>query len=313
MVELEPWEELAEIARKYVYTTIVNVSRDIVDYFTDLAKATDRMEMGGFLLGKHKIVKGILVVQLYDYIQQPNVSPEPETSYQFPTGSYSEIKRLIKEGRYSIATWLHTHPDDSYFSVADICYHCLTFRERLKDIFSPIDPREIPAFLVTGGEIGYVMTYTGVYSYMLRYSSGDVEAILVFPIYRPKSSSQYVINLPEKMKERFPDYEVCHECADQLYYTSIKVSRLEKLVPSPTPAPAPVKMSISDLINVLRDDLGQAITEGKFDIARLLDKLISMLQRREIDKEKIHEILFELQGLGYSMEKVSIIIESLRI
>ena len=135
------------------------ITKDIVDYFTDIARVTDRVEMGGFLLGKLWINHSIIYA-FYDYVQVRNVSPEPETSYTPDPTSKREVMRLFKEGRYDIGAIMHTHPDDSAFSSPDLTsarfaelFDFDALRRKFGRWLEEMRPGRAasPGFLVTGG------------------------------------------------------------------------------------------------------------------------------------------------------------------
>ena len=135
------------------------ITKDIVDYFTDIARVTDRVEMGGFLLGKLWINHSIIYA-FYDYVQVRNVSPEPETSYTPDPTSKREVMRLFKEGRYDIGAIMHTHPDDSAFSSPDLAsarfaelFDFDALRRKFGRWLEEMRPGRAasPGFLVTGG------------------------------------------------------------------------------------------------------------------------------------------------------------------
>ena len=135
------------------------ITKDIVDYFTDIARVTDRVEMGGFLLGKLWINHSIIYA-FYDYVQVRNVSPEPETSYTPDPTSKREVMRLFKEGRYDIGAIMHTHPDDSAFSSLDLAsarfaelFDFDALRRKFGRWLEEMRPGRAasPGFLVTGG------------------------------------------------------------------------------------------------------------------------------------------------------------------
>ena len=54
----EKWDVFRQIGKEHDAGVLIVVNRDIIDYFTDIAKATDDREMGGFLLGDYVYYSG---------------------------------------------------------------------------------------------------------------------------------------------------------------------------------------------------------------------------------------------------------------
>jgi len=145
------------------------VTRDIVDYFTDIARATDRVEMGGFLLGKLWMNHAAFYIY-HDFVQVRNVSSTPENSYIPDPNSTVEVAWMVREGKYDVLAVMHTHPDDAAFSVVDLV-SLRTFRFHVPPALRSRLPPDLvtergasqgayPGFLVADGESPTLYCYT---------------------------------------------------------------------------------------------------------------------------------------------------------
>jgi len=181
---MEKWEVFKRIGERHKADVLIVIDKDIVDYFTDIARATDDREMGGFLLGDYVYYGGAskpwFVAYFHDYVQAPNVSEKPETTYGFSEESLYEVGDMISAGRYNALTLLHTHPSDSYFSVTD-----LHTQYRFHLLISDVVPEDasrfqhfIPHFIITGGEIGYALSYMNYPHWVCYYYSENAYLVV---------------------------------------------------------------------------------------------------------------------------------------
>jgi len=230
---VEKWDVFRRIGERHGADVLIVIDRDIVDYFTDIAKATDDREMGGFLLGDYVYYSGSskpwFVAHFHDYVQVPNVSEKPKTTFAFPEESLYEVGDMISSGRYNALTLLHTHPSDSYFSATDLHTH---FRFRL--LISDAVPEEarrfqhfMPHFVITGGEVGYAISYMD-YSHWVCYYCSESAHLVV--------SSKSVDSDPGLRRHlfwiarvEFPDDFEFHLSVTDYYYTVAKISDLEEV------------------------------------------------------------------------------------
>ena len=223
------------------------ITKDIVDYFTDIARVTDRVEMGGFLLGKLWINHSIIYA-FYDYVQVRNVSPEPETSYTPDPTSKREVMRLFKEGRYDIGAIMHTHPDDSAFSSPDLVsarfaelFDFDVLRRKFGRWLEEMRPGRAasPGFLVTGGAEPTLYCY----AYNTRF-----ELVAIADDHIVKRLSEYLASaaynhykllmreaeiVVERVRKRGlipPDLEILRETIMDTWFVGIPLRELEWLL-----------------------------------------------------------------------------------
>jgi len=167
MISEKLFRRVDRVAREERVRTAILLTRDVIDYFVDVARVTDRVEMGGFVLGK--VWKGYAtVLAFYDYVQVRNVSSTPEKAFLPDEESKEEVYRMIIEGRYDVFAEMHTHPDESGFSAADLL-SCRQFSEKtgksllmkLKK-FRELGIKELafPDFLVSDGKRPLLQAYT---------------------------------------------------------------------------------------------------------------------------------------------------------
>ena len=229
----EKWDVFRQIGERHKADVLIVIDRDIVDYFTDIAKATDDREMGGFLLGDYVYYSGSpkpwLIAHFHDYVQVPNVSEKPETTFAFPEESLREVADMISAGRYSAFTLLHTHPSDSFFSVEDLHVH---YRFRL--LISDVVPEEarrfqhfIPHFTITGGEVGYAVSYMDYLHWVCYYY--DESAYLVVSSKSVDSNPELRRHLFWMARVKFPDDFEFHLGVTDYHYTVAKISDLEEI------------------------------------------------------------------------------------
>ena len=238
-MEKVPWDVLERIAREHmVIGMLVAVTEDIVDYFTDLAKATDDQEMGGFLLGDFiEPSKGptVYLVRFYDYIQVPNMASDPTRHFRFSRESLYEVFDMIESGRYDCFTTLHTHPSDSFFSPGDL-HAKYKFNRIFQEIMSSRLPESIiravcfvPAFLVTGGTVGYVLTWTEFPHSVCYYVKGKY--VVADSMCSSLSPSRYIREiLPSRARIEEPLDKDFHKYVDEFFYSIIEIPELEKLM-----------------------------------------------------------------------------------
>jgi len=223
------------------------ITKDIVDYFTDIARVTDRVEMGGFLLGKLWINHSIIYA-FYDYVQVRNASPEPETSYTPDPTSKREVMRLFKEGRYDIGAIMHTHPDDSAFSSPDLTsarfaelFDFDALRRKFGRWLEEMRPGRAasPGFLVTGGAEPTLYCY----AYNTRF-----ELVAIADDHIVKRLSEYLVSaaynhykllmreaeiVVERVRKRGlipPDLEILRETIMDTWFVGIPLRELEWLL-----------------------------------------------------------------------------------
>ena len=226
----EKWDVFRRIGKEHDAGVLIVVNRDIIDYFTDIAKATDDREMGGFLLGDYVHYEGELrawlIVHFHDYIQVPNASKEPTKSFVCLKESLYEVGDMISAGRYNAFTLLHTHPSDSYFSVTDLHTHY-----KFPDIISDAIPeharkfqRLIPHFLVTGGRIGFVMTYTKIPHSVCYYAEERYKVV------SSKVFLKYLDSYLDKARLKYPEDHDFYIYVAGIEYTALKISELEDVL-----------------------------------------------------------------------------------
>jgi len=244
-----------EITRREGIRNVVVVTRDIVDYFTDIARATDRVEMGGFLLGRF-LSNHARIFLFHDYVQVENVSIEPDISYLPNRSAMEEVFTMLKEGRYDIATMMHTHPDESAFSHLDL-YSGRSLSEELwetmestkypeklwKEVRAEVLRKRpclyIPDFLVTGGynPVLYVYAYAVPFIFTAAADGRGVSSW-----YKSKRLCSEFKEHCKFLEERtiedveediIPERELTYvlDCIYDCYFVAIPIKRLEKLLP----------------------------------------------------------------------------------
>ncbi len=125
MPETLEWSELFVIAFFRGQTTgipmpmYIYISPEVAEYLYDIGRSTDEYELGGYLLGKQLEIEPFTLVQLYDYIQAPNVAENPSESFRPYYGITKEIARKIVNNEYNAVSRVHTHPRTSAPSPAD--------------------------------------------------------------------------------------------------------------------------------------------------------------------------------------------------
>jgi len=236
MREAVPWERVEWLIDSYPDKRgYVRISTDVLDFFIDTAKATDSYEMIGYLLGRFKKVEDKELIQLYDYIQCRNIADDP-TREAFPAPECDdEVDHLFDIGRYDINTLMHTHPSDSLFSVADlyVLYECCK-NEHIREWFAP-------HFLVTGGEIGYVLAYTNV-PFVIQFTSDPHPPThTASPTW--KQTALFVSSRPFNEAYIYPKYveraksaayaDEFIEFLSSIEWTRIMISSLEPMKPEP--------------------------------------------------------------------------------
>ena len=208
-----PWTAIERIIKECGITSraVVSITSDIADYCLDLASATDKVEMGGFLLGSAKIKDDTLLIQLYDYIQTRNVSSRPDSSFRYDFDHYAECVHKVADGEYDVITHLHTHPCDSWFSpgdlygmVGDILNLISYYKRLMKEEYISVkrgllliqSTKKCPQFLVTGGRIGFLISY-GFEKYSLIWLYGNGRYFVQEAISRYESKDDYIRNIDE--------------------------------------------------------------------------------------------------------------------
>jgi len=161
--------ELDEEARRAGVRTAVLLTRDVIDYFADIARVTDRVEMGGFVLGKVRTNYAAVFV-FYDYVQARNVSDYPELSFVPDEESVEEVLALLRAGRYDAVAMMHTHPDEGGPSPEDLGLNRIFGDVLWLDVLRrtvPL-PREkvaVPGFLVIDGDLPPILPAVVAYAY----------------------------------------------------------------------------------------------------------------------------------------------------
>ena len=184
MISEDTLRMIDRVAKSWERDFVIIITRDIVDYFTDIARVTDRVEMGGFLLGKLWMNHAAFYIY-HDFVQVRNVSPTPEDSYTPEPNSEVEVARMVWEGKYDVLAMMHTHPDDSAFSVADLVtlrtFHVYVppaLRSRLPpDLVTERGGSQgaYPDFLVADGESPALYCYTyNLPFYFAAVEDGDI-------------------------------------------------------------------------------------------------------------------------------------------
>ncbi|RJS69124.1 hypothetical protein CW714_09070 [Methanophagales archaeon] len=223
MREAVPWERVEWLIDSYPEKKgYVRISTDILDFFIDTAKATDSYEMIGYLLGRFKKVGDKELIQLYDYIQCRNIADDP-TREAFPAPECDdEVDHLFDIGRYDINTVMHTHPSDSLFSVDDlyVLYECCK-NDHIREWFAP-------HFLVTGGEIGYILAYTNV-PFVIQFISDAKE---LFVSSRPFNEAYTYPKYVKRAKSAAYADEFI-EFLSSIEWVRIMISSLEPIKPEP--------------------------------------------------------------------------------
>ena len=169
MISEDALRKIDRWVRNWGLDFAIIVTRDIVDYFTDIARATDRVEMGGILLGKLWMNHATFYIY-HDFVQVRNVNSTPESAYTPDPNSEIEIIRMVRGGRYDVLAIMHTHPDDSAFSVVDLV-SLRTFRVYVPPALRSRLPPDLvtergasqgayPEFLVADGESPTLYCYT---------------------------------------------------------------------------------------------------------------------------------------------------------
>jgi len=161
-------EILVRIMRESGYRYLVAVTEDIIDYFVDIARATDRIEMGGALLGKIKrssLPRGALAVLFHDYVQVRNTADDPYRKYVPDMESVDEIEDLVKSCEYDVIAQMHTHPDAGIFSLTDLVSAKMWSEYFMKEYGRKSYPFRrsrlyIPDFIVSDGMDPALIAYT---------------------------------------------------------------------------------------------------------------------------------------------------------
>jgi len=223
------------------------ITKDIVDYFTDIARVTDCVEMGGFLLGKLWINHSIIYA-FHDYVQVRNVSPEPETSYTPDPTSKREVMRLFKEGRYDIGAIMHTHPDDSAFSSPDLVsarfaelFDFDALNRKFGRWLEEMRPGRAasPGFLVTGGAEPTLYCYTYNTRFELVAVADDhvVKRLSGYLVSEARSHYEVLMREAEIVVEKMrrmglipPDLGALHETIMDTWFVGIPLRELEWLL-----------------------------------------------------------------------------------
>jgi len=252
------WElgtKFEEITRREGTRNVVVVTRDVVDYFTDIARATDRVEMGGFLLGRF-LSNHARIFLFHDYVQARNVSEDPEVSYLPDREAADEVFALLREGRYDAVSVMHTHPDEAAFSDSDLSagrsfaeetweimesskYPEDLWKEIRTEVLSKRPCLYVPNFLVTGGynPVLYVYAYATPFIFTAAADGRGVSSW-----YKSKRlCSEFgehckflekrVLRAVELGLISERDYAYILDCIYDCYFVAIPIKRLEKLLP----------------------------------------------------------------------------------
>lgn len=204
------WRKLASFGNQRGISIVTSLSEDIVDYFVDLANATDRIEMGGFILGKIKKVGGVIVIQLHDFFQAPNIANETSKEYMCSEESENEAIEMVNSEDYDILCHYHTHPSDSLCSMSDI---------KFKYNWLKANPhiQHPPDFLVTGGDAGYIISYLNAPFFLYldlgtRYVGVESEPFRY-------NSPEYVSDVMSEAKSEFPEQNNFYKYMNKLHVT----------------------------------------------------------------------------------------------
>lgn len=244
--ELLPWDDMIEEFENegtynYLKFTspkariqLVRVSTDLVDYFIDTANVTDKVEMGGFLMGVSKdvyrqiagILRSYVLIQYFDFVTCRNVAGNIEQSYEPEPSCYDEVRESILEdmkyGPDSDYTIIHTHPDGSSVSPGDLIGY-------LEDVEEDIFMKRPPGLEMVIGDNDYVGTYS-FYPHLVSYV-GD-ESILTVGAFQFKTTyfdvMERYVNL---LKKRGVDTKMARRYMEVLRITFVSVDGLRNIRP----------------------------------------------------------------------------------
>jgi len=232
--------ELDEEARRAGVYTVILLTRDIIDYFVDVARVTDGVEMGGFLLGR-VFKKSCIALVFYDYVQARNVSSTPETEFDPDDESLREVYSMLVEGKYDVVAMVHTHPDEGAFSSIDLgsarefsekVVKQLRILGRLREL--GVEKLTIPGFLVSDGGHPELYAYTYGEPFVLALLV-DTKTLYTKSLFLYDVDKKYYFHLIKmlllfhKPEPEVKDYIL--KAISGCYYASVDISKLEKLLP----------------------------------------------------------------------------------
>ena len=236
---------LDEEARRAGVRTAVLLTRDVIDYFADIARGTDRVEMGGFVLGKVRTNYAAVFV-FYDYVQARNVSDYPELSFVPDEESVEEVIALLQAGKYDALAIMHTHPDEGGPSPEDLglnrIFGDFLWYDILRDITPlPLEKIAVPGFLVIDGDLPPILPAVVAYAYrapfILAAAVGEQMISLVSVALPDFKSGKYCEKLVEftmlkasvgKLKNVDFYIDTIRNCQ----MAALPLKRLEELLPS---------------------------------------------------------------------------------
>jgi len=230
------WSVVMRAAARCGVGCVVAITADVTDYFTDLALATDRIEMGGFALGHVAYREGVVALVFHDYVQVRNASPQPETSFVPDEESMREVNELCYERLYTASALAHTHAGDSFVGSMDALLTKITGEEqrRLHEDFIP----EIrgaryspPGFLITGGNAPVIVAYahTSPFAFV---AEADGTWLLQCSRTVKAADPDYPARVAAREAARFPGrtFDELYEAIANTQYAIFRVERLRRLL-----------------------------------------------------------------------------------
>lgn len=224
--------------------TAVLLTRDVIDYFADIARVTDRVEMGGFVLGKVRTNYAAVFV-FHDYVQTRNVSDYPELSFVPDEESVEEVIALLQAGKYDALAIMHTHPDEGGPSPEDLglnrIFGDFLWYDILRDITPlPLEKIAVPGFLVIDGDLPAVVAYAYRAPFVLAAAVGDQMRSCASMALRDFASGKYCEKLVEftMLKALVGELENADFYIDTIrncQMAALPLKRLEELLPLEAP------------------------------------------------------------------------------
>lgn len=215
---------------------LVRISNDLVDFFIDTANVTDKVEMGGFLMGVTKNapytsivgqVRNYMLLQYFDFVTCRNVAKNTENTYRSDRSCRHEVYESVieneKYGPDSDYTFIHTHPDGSAVSPLDL----IGYIEGVEESITLRIPVNVEMII---GDNEYVGTYS-FYPHLVSYV-GD-EKILTACSYPLKEVvPDYEIKwYVDMLEEEGIDAKKARRYIDSLYITVVKTPELREIRP----------------------------------------------------------------------------------
>ncbi len=299
------WDIILEQIRenRCPFNRVVAISKDIVDYFTDLAKATDLHEMGGFLLGDYIIYGEYSLTQFYDYIQARNTAENPTVSFRPDEESIKEVCKLMEKREYTALSHLHTHPGDTYLSIRDLV--ALLWSEdiysKLCKMQTPPGMKETPDFIVTGGGSPFMQAYH--FEPFCIYW-GDENITIAKNSQEIKTPDNYFeeLHISAYMMGYYELGNILEKKG--MYFAKVPISFLrEKVLGEVVQKIESEFRDVDELLEFLRDEFAKMIAENNFAVAQALEMLINelmIIKRTGTYRFDVVELaVLNLKNLGY--------------